>query len=193
MRILTVCTGNICRSALAASQLRSDLDGSVFEVSSAGVGAVVGGLVPREQLRIGTELGLEDLTDHRGQQLTEQMLADSDLVLVATLSHRATVVRMYPAASAKTFTFREFAHLARAVTGEDLENLTSDGQNLLLAGVQAVAQLRGSLRPPPGEDPYDVIDPYMEDTEAYKRSAEQLVPAVKDIAKYLKIVLEFRN
>ncbi len=41
-KILTVCTGNICRSPLAEGLLRKVLRGLPVEVSSAGTGALVG-------------------------------------------------------------------------------------------------------------------------------------------------------
>lgn len=185
MQILTVCTGNICRSPLAEHKLRSDLEPSIFTIESGGVRAVAGGRVPGPQLRIGVQAGLKDLPGHRGRQLTEQMLADADLVLVGTRTHRADVVRMVPSAVSKTFTFREFAHLARTVTGEDIETLVHGGKSLLTAAVVAVAQQRG-LAPTLKE--YDVVDPYGQDESTYQLAAEQLLPAVEDTAKYLNIV-----
>lgn len=185
MEILTVCTGNICRSALAESHLRARLDSQEFTVTSAGVKAVVGGRVPREQLLIGSELGLTDLLGHEGQQLTRAMVDNADLLLVASLKHRASVVRMAPSAAGRTFTFREFAHLAKTVTSEDIAELRADGHNFREAAVIAVTQQRGTV---PFPDEYDVEDPFGEDEETYRRSAQQLIPAVEDTAKYLRIV-----
>lgn len=186
MRILSICTGNICRSALAESLLRARLDSGEFDVSSAGVQAVVGGRVPREQLFIGSELGLADLPGHEGRQLTADMVLESDLLLVATKKHRATVVRMTPGAAPRTFTFREFAHLAKTVTAADIEELLAGGATCIEAAVTAVTQQRGGGTP---LDNYDVEDPYGRDEAAYRTSAQQLVPAIEDIAKYLNIVL----
>ncbi len=185
MRILTVCTGNICRSALAESLLRQKLDPQAFTVSSAGVRAVVGGKVPPQQVAIGVSLGVEDLPQHSGSQITEQDVRNSDLILVATRDHRGEVVRLDPSASTRTFTYREFAHLAKSVTLEDIEELTSRGVPLLPAGVAAVAQQRGQTTPVPE---YDTVDPYGHDKATYDASAAQLVPAVEDTVKYLKIV-----
>lgn len=187
MRILAVCTGNICRSALAESQLRASLNHDEFEVNSAGVHAVVGGKVPHEQLRIGTQMGLTDLEAHRGQQLEREDVEGADLILVATRDHRADVVRLSPLASARTFTFTEFAHLAKTVTLQDIEDLVEQGSTLLEAGVLAVSQQRGQVAPlPPAA--LDVPDPYGRSAEAYRSAADLQVPPVDDAAKYLRIV-----
>ena len=190
MRILTVCTGNICRSPLAQYQLRRELDSEAFTVDSGGTRAVVGGSVPPTQLRIAAELQVPGLANHRGQQLTENAIAAADLILVGTLKHRAEVVRLVPSASPKTFTFREFAHLAKGVTADDIQEIVESGEKLMNAAVTAGGQRRGVGGPP--ED-YDVVDPFGEDDHVYERSAAQLTPAVADVAKYLRIVskLEF--
>lgn len=185
MQILSVCTGNICRSPLAESILRSRLDSDQFKVTSAGVRAMVGGRVPREQLLIAAELGLTDLPGHVGQQLSEQMVEEADLILVANRKHRATVVQMVPRVAGRTFTYREFAHLARTVTKEDIEDLVASGDQRMHAAVAAVAQQRGAV--PPLDD-YDVTDPYGRDAETYRLSAKQMVPAIEDASKYLRIV-----
>ena len=73
-RVLTVCTGNICRSPLAESLLREDLPAEFFTASSAGIMAVPNGQVPKTQVRIGEAMGIKDLPLHRAQMLTEVKL-----------------------------------------------------------------------------------------------------------------------
>lgn len=57
IRILTVCTGNICRSPLAAELLASRLDPQNFIVESAGTSALVGEQMPDPAIEIATRLG----------------------------------------------------------------------------------------------------------------------------------------
>ncbi len=104
VRLLTVCTGNICRSPYAAALLRDGLawarPGS-FEVSSAGTHAVVGRPMDPESQRLLEEHEVDD-SGFRARMLTGRVLAVQDLVLVMTGRHRAHVLDEDPAAHRRT-------------------------------------------------------------------------------------------
>src|SRR5216117_3282459 len=92
-RILFVCTGNICRSPLAAALLQRALaqrgiDG--LEVASAGTGAWDGAPVSEGAYLVGLERGL-DLSAHRARLLTRELVEDADLILTMARHHRARV------------------------------------------------------------------------------------------------------
>lgn len=92
-RILLVCTGNICRSPLAAALLERALaertiDGIV--VSSAGTGAWDGAPVSEGAYLVGLERGL-DLSSHRARLLTRELVEGADLILTMARHHRARV------------------------------------------------------------------------------------------------------
>src|SRR5213593_4249684 len=92
-RILLVCTGNICRSPLAAALLDRALaqrgsDG--LEVASAGTGAWDGAPVSEGAYLVGLERGL-DLSAHRARLLTRELIEQADLVLTMARHHRARV------------------------------------------------------------------------------------------------------
>ena len=92
-RILLVCTGNICRSPLAAALLQRALaqrgiDG--LEVASAGTGAWDGAPVSEGAYLVGLERGL-DLSAHRARLLTRELVEEADLVLTMARHHRARV------------------------------------------------------------------------------------------------------
>src|SRR5213595_1634292 len=92
-RILLVCTGNICRSPLAAALLQRALaqrgiDG--LEVASAGTGAWDGAPVSEGAYLVGLERGL-DLSAHRARLLTRELIEEADLVLTMARHHRARV------------------------------------------------------------------------------------------------------
>src|ERR1041385_50525 len=91
-RVLFVCTGNICRSPLAASLLERALKerGLEVEVSSAGTGAWDGAPASEGAYLIGIEKGL-DLSGHRARLLTRELVEDSDLVFTMARHHRARV------------------------------------------------------------------------------------------------------
>jgi protein-tyrosine-phosphatase len=92
-RILLVCTGNICRSPLAAALLERALAERGIEgiaVSSAGTGAWDGAPASEGAYLVGLERGL-DLSSHRARLLTRELVDAADLVLTMARHHRARV------------------------------------------------------------------------------------------------------
>ena len=92
-KILLVCTGNICRSPLAAALLQRALTERGIEgmdVSSAGTGAWDGAPVSEGAYLVGLERGL-DLSAHRARLLTRELIEQADLVLTMARHHRARV------------------------------------------------------------------------------------------------------
>ena len=102
MKILFVCSGNTCRSPLAEAITRRLVVQSGrmdIEVSSAGTQAWDGSPASDGSLLVGLERGF-DLSGHRSRQLTENIVASSDLVLVMAPSHLARVRELDPRADA---------------------------------------------------------------------------------------------
>lgn len=188
LRVLTVCTGNICRSPLAEYFLRDALNSDHFELGSAGTHAVVNGAVPDQQVKIARTLGLVTIAEHRGRQISGSYIREADLILTATLRHRRRVVRMLPSASGKTFTMREYAHLSAHVQAVDLMEVLAGEEHGLRAATVAVHQLRGTVPQPPEEDSYDIVDPYGENKRTYRKAADQLIEANIAIAEFLERV-----
>ncbi|HVH40344.1 MAG TPA: hypothetical protein VM764_09980 [Gemmatimonadaceae bacterium] len=88
--VLVVCHGNICRSPFAAAVLRRALEADGIEVASAGsVGPGRG--VPAAAHACALERG-EDLTAHRSQLLTRELLLAAGLVVVMDAAQRAVIV-----------------------------------------------------------------------------------------------------
>lgn len=184
--ILMVCTGNICRSPFAEQLLAAQLqDIPAIRVSSAGTHALVDEPMFEVTQQVAHSYGLENINSHRGQQVTEQLLESSDLILTMTRDHRRAVVELSPRVTRKVFTIREFARLAEATTEEALISVIGQGTYSptarLRAALKAVTSSR-SLLPPladPTED--DVIDPYKREIEVHEASAEQLTPAIDSV------------
>jgi protein-tyrosine-phosphatase len=91
--ILLICTGNICRSPLAAALLQRALAERGIEgmnVSSAGTGAWDGAPVSEGAYLVGLERGL-DLSAHRARLVTRELVEAADLVLTMARHHRARV------------------------------------------------------------------------------------------------------
>jgi protein-tyrosine phosphatase len=88
-RILFVCTGNICRSPMAAAIARCELDRTGrtdVEVGSAGTFALDGHGPSSDAALMAEEHGLS-LAGHFAQQLTRELVADADLVVGMEREH----------------------------------------------------------------------------------------------------------
>lgn len=119
--ILTVCTGNICRSPLGEQLLAQQLaDLADVRVASAGTGALVGHGMPDQSLAIARSLGVVDPESHVSRQLTPELLDESDVVFAMAREHRRAIVELNPRVSKRVFTLREFARLADATSDDDL-------------------------------------------------------------------------
>ncbi len=96
-RVLMVCVGNICRSPMAEALAAARLAGRPgARVSSAGLSALVGEPADPTARELMAERGL-DISAHRGRQLTPEMMAGYELVLVMEKGHEAAVEEMNPA------------------------------------------------------------------------------------------------
>jgi protein arginine phosphatase len=119
-KILLVCTGNICRSPLAAALLhRAIAERGVedIEVSSAGTGAWDGAPVSEGAYLVGLEQGL-DLSAHRARLLTRDLVEQSDLILTMARHHRARVDEL--GGEGRVFVFGEYA--GRAGEGAEVSD-----------------------------------------------------------------------
>jgi len=103
-RILTVCTGNICRSPAAEFLLRQRIEraGKRVDARSAGIGALVNHPAEAATTAMMNARGV-DLSSHRASQLTPERLRWAELVLVMERHHREAVLAMDPTARGKTF------------------------------------------------------------------------------------------
>jgi protein-tyrosine phosphatase len=108
-RILTVCMGNICRSPMAAALLADRLRRRGLEpvVASAGLRAFEGR--PAEPLAqaLMRERGL-DLSGHRARQLTPELVAPFELVLVMEERHERAVHALVPSARGRVHRIGRF-------------------------------------------------------------------------------------
>jgi protein-tyrosine phosphatase len=168
-RVLFVCIGNVCRSPVGERLLAARLPGDRFEVSSAGVGAMVGYAMSKyaaEELR---SYG-GDPAGFAARQLTTEILEGSDLILTATRELRSHVLAEVPGALRRTFTILEFAALVERAEG------TTPAQ---------VVKWASTHRSSVARDEQDVPDPYRRGTEAHALSARAIDAAVQQIAKGL--------
>jgi protein-tyrosine phosphatase len=187
--ILVVCTGNICRSPVAERLLRAQSEalGLPVVVHSGGTQSMVGHDMTPEAAHLANRYGA-DSADHHSKQLTEQQIADADLILTATRDHRSKVVSLHPRAARYTYTLNQFARLLPAAVesladpdnapapsvesstpDEFVETPQPDLATQLRNLVAEVTATRGFSPPPLHPDDDDIEDPYRQSTEVYAR------------------------
>lgn len=102
--ILVVCSGNICRSPVAAALLQQAFPGKL--VSSAGLAVEASGLSGREMDACARKIAEEEgliCPLHSARQLTSSMVSQADIILVMESHHRREIAQRFPVALAKTF------------------------------------------------------------------------------------------
>lgn len=184
--ILTVCTGNICRSPAAELLLArgvAALPG--VRVASAGTGALVGAGIPDPALRLLDAAGVDGRA-HRSRQLTAAMVREADLVLAMAREHRRAVVELIPAATRRTFTVRELARVSESPAGADASASAGDDvEARMRAAIQRAAGVRGMVPQPADPAELDVIDPYRKSDAVFRESFDELLPAVAGVLAFL--------
>jgi len=99
-RILILCTGNLCRSPMAAALLRQRLRGAT--VRSAGLCAAVGEPAASEVVGLLALRGI-DVSMHRAIQVTRSMCGEADLILVMTRAQQRSLHDVFPQTRGKAF------------------------------------------------------------------------------------------
>ena len=99
-RILFVCTGNICRSPMAAELFRAHAakmgDAEKYRVESAGTWGMNGQAASANAQIVMQQRGLS-LSNHVARTVDREMVEQADLILVMTRSHRDALGAEFPA------------------------------------------------------------------------------------------------
>lgn len=150
--LLFVCSGNTCRSPMAMALARkllaarlgvreAELESRGYRVISAGTMAFPGSRATTQAVQAAGELGA-DLSAHRSQPLTVELIQQAQAIYTMGRSHKAMVLAMVPSAEAKTTTldptgdiedpigsdvsvYRELAHKLEQLIESRLDQFTS--------------------------------------------------------------------
>lgn len=168
--VLIVCTGNICRSPLAALLLARGLGTpSGLHVASAGLHAVVDADMEQTVKEIALRGG--SVPPHRARQLTQAIVDDAGLILTMSLDQRGELVSTFPSALRRTFTLSEFAKLL------ELNPSSAGSFHDLVEGASA-SRNRTAIGP-------DVDDPYRQPRSVHERVALEIQDLSSKITAHL--------
>ena len=144
-RVLLVCTGNTCRSALAEAVLRPLVDAGSrgaeergmaacgeIEVASAGTAAASGAPATTLAREVALRHGL-DLSGHRSTPLTRSGIGRADLILAMAGEHAEAVLALAPGAAPRTFLLSEFAGEERKDVPDPMGGTLAEYEGILSA------------------------------------------------------------
>ncbi len=131
MNILFVCTGNTCRSAMAAAimnkiAMENDLD---VRIESAGIFAQDGQSASDNAVKALETYNI-DLSNHRTKPVTEDIVKQSDIILTMTEAHKQI---LKPLAEEKVYTLLEYAGDSGDINdpyGGDLDEYRNTAQEI---------------------------------------------------------------
>ena len=111
MKILFVCSGNTCRSAMCEAYFNAlcrKNGAESLHAESAGTGAWEGERASESAVQTLRDLNA-DIVSHRARRLTARMTQEADLIVVMTAAHRGRVLSMDPSAAGKTHLLGEYS------------------------------------------------------------------------------------
>jgi protein-tyrosine phosphatase len=122
-----VCTGNVCRSAMAerlSTAYSARFRVPHFRASSAGTRAMIAHPIHHDAALVLEKLG-GDASNFAARQLTPKIASDADLVLTMTRAHRDTVLELVPRQLHRAFTLSEASRLASECNARNIAELAA--------------------------------------------------------------------
>lgn len=152
--VLFVCSANMCRSPMAEvlfkhmlSQRGTDVD---WHITSAGVWAWDGNRASQGAVKAVERKGF-DLSNHRSQLITREMIVESDLILVMEQNHKQALQASFPTYSSRIYLLSEMVGMKHDIidptggTAADYEDTADELERLLtdaFAHIQSLVNQR---------------------------------------------------
>ncbi|WP_307816447.1 arsenate reductase/protein-tyrosine-phosphatase family protein [Nocardioides limicola] len=162
VRVLFVCTANICRSPFMELYCSAQAG---LEVASAGTHGFHDQPVYRTVVDTLADLDI-DASGFRSRRLTAEIVARADVVLTATTGHRTFILDEHPAEFRKVFTLGQFA----TQVGRTDADLTGH------ALIEHLGDRRGHADPAD-----DIPDPYRRGRAAAQEAAALMTARIDQI------------
>lgn len=110
--VLLVCTGNSCRSVMAAGLLKKLLKAKGnYNIITAGTAAIEGMPPTSEAIQAMSEQNI-DVSGHKSSPLTDEMIRQADLILVMEKRHKENILGRSLRAQSKVYLLSEFGRIA---------------------------------------------------------------------------------
>jgi low molecular weight protein-tyrosine phosphatase len=172
--LLFVCTGNLCRSPMAAAVARNVLAGRTENVNVVSAGLLrTGEPATDEAVTVMRRRGL-DLSGHRSRRVGDALVPPPDLIVGMARQHARSVVDAVPALFPRTFTLRDLVARARS-EGPRRPSEALDGYLARVGADRGFGALVGM------SSAEDVADPIGCDLRTYERCATEIAVAVTSL------------
>lgn len=174
IRVLFVCSANLCRSVTAAEYAtraaRRSASGVTWQFESAGTHVDADQGLPGEVAN--TMAALDIPIDRRPVLVGEEHVRWADVVLTAERFHRGVLAQRFPFTVRSAFTLLQFTRLLEAGAGPDLAHLVRTGDDLL-----RLTRIGRSAIPAIEDESIDIGDPVAVRTSAAMRHCAEIVEA----------------
>ncbi|NEG70370.1 arsenate reductase/protein-tyrosine-phosphatase family protein [Bifidobacterium choloepi] len=175
MKVLFVCTGNICRSPMGELLFPKFFDGEDLVVDSAGTQGLIDHEIDPSSRKLLESDGI-DSSKFRSKRLTPQLAKDSDLILCFTKNQQRQIASVAPTAAKRTATVSDFAAMCDYCAKEGM--ISGSTLDERIASVLDNASMIRPMLPPSA----DIKDPYRKEFEVFEQAHEELGAAIATIA-----------
>jgi protein-tyrosine-phosphatase len=120
MQALFVCTGNSCRSVMAAAVMNHVLSSAgvrTITIESAGVFAIEGMRATQETVQALGEIGIA-CGEHRARRITEEIVSRADLIFVMERFQGEEIARRFPNAASRIHLLKAYGLAPHEVEGD---------------------------------------------------------------------------
>lgn len=179
MKVLFVCTGNICRSPMGELLFPLFFHSKDIETDSAGTQGLINSPIDPSSAKLMAMDGI-DSSRFRSKRLTPQLALSSDLILCFTEHQRKKIVAQTPRARTKTFLLSDFANLCRYFSQNSLFHGFSV-EDRMREVIYNASMVRMNL-----PQAVDIADPYKKDFLAFRATHDQILHDLADVANALE-------